>query len=137
MRIIKGNLLHKTSGIIVHQVNNKRVMGAGLALQIKLRYPKHYDDYMKAKMILGRIVISCVSQELTVVGVIGQDGYGRNKRYTDYDALEEGFKRIALVREGEPVYIPYSIGCGLAGGDWEVVSKIIERHIPDAVLVKR
>ena len=66
MRIIKGNLLHITSGIIVHQVNNKK-HGAGLALQIRQRYPKHYNDYMKAKMILGRIVISCVSPELTVV----------------------------------------------------------------------
>ena len=137
MRIIKGNLLHITSGIIVHQVNNGRVMGAGLALQIKQRYPKHYNDYMKSKMILGQIVVSRVSQELTVVGIIGQDGYGRDRRYTDYDALEEGFKRIALIREGKPVYIPYGIGCGLAGGDWKVVSKLIEKHIPNAILVKR
>jgi hypothetical protein len=35
-----------------------------------------------------------------------------------------------------PVYIPYNMGCGLGGGDWEIVSGIIEETLPDAIIVK-
>ena len=34
MKIINGNILDITEGVIVHQVNCKGVMGAGLALQM-------------------------------------------------------------------------------------------------------
>lgn len=35
-----------------------------------------------------------------------------------------------------PVYIPYKIGCGLAGGNWETVCQIIQKTVPDAIIVK-
>jgi len=35
------------------------------------------------------------------------------------------------------VYIPYKIGCDLAGGDWNIIEKIIEEDFPDAIIVRK
>ena len=36
------------------------------------------------------------------------------------------FKGKKQPEKGYSVSIPYNIGCGLAGGDWNIVSKMIE-----------
>jgi hypothetical protein len=71
---------------------------------------------------------------------------GANGRYTNYDALRECLYKLRKVGENlhwsdylpqDLIYLPYGIGCGLAGGDWNIVSKIIEEELPTAVLVQR
>lgn len=51
--------------------------------------------------------------------------------YTDYDALEKAMGEIRSFLEArgknETVAFPYKIGCGSAGGDWNVVEDIIKR----------
>ena len=47
MDIVSGNLLKDFNGdIIVHQVNCQGVMSAGIAKQIKIKYPKSYREYV-------------------------------------------------------------------------------------------
>ena len=43
---IKGNILNATEGIIVQQVNCMGVMGAGLAKQIRDKWPSVYNRYL-------------------------------------------------------------------------------------------
>lgn len=138
MKIISGNILDISYGIIVHQVNCRRVMGAGLALQIRRRYPRHYAEYLQTEPRLGGALATQVAPGLYVAGVYGQDGYGRGRRQTDYAMLRDGLLEVAALARGTrlPVYLPYLIGCGLAGGDWEVVSNIIEATLPEAVVVR-
>lgn len=66
----------------------------------------------------------------------GYDG----KQYTDVKAFREG---LSFIRQQIPVYwfdtdnrphkttiaLPYKIGCGRGGADWEVVYKIIEEEL--------
>ena len=40
--LINGNLLDVQQGIIVHQVNCRKVAGAGLAKQIREKWPEWY-----------------------------------------------------------------------------------------------
>ncbi|MGL5458130.1 MAG: macro domain-containing protein [Cetobacterium sp.] len=155
MKIINGNILDMTDGIIVHQVNCKGVMGAGLALQIKNKWPKVFKEYTEHikycserlnKHPLGTIngtSVSNTSKFLMVYNFYSQDNYGRNGIQTNYEAFEKCL--IGLVKRFEnskvpidsiPVYFPYGIGCGLAGGDWKVISKMIEKHFPQAIIVK-
>lgn len=54
MRITIGDILSIHRGIIVHQVNCQRVMGAGLALKIRRKYYRHYLDYMGPSATVGR-----------------------------------------------------------------------------------
>lgn len=45
IKSIKGNILNVTEGIIVQQVNCHGIMGAGLAKQIRDKWPSAYDSY--------------------------------------------------------------------------------------------
>lgn len=137
--IIKGDLLEAKEDIIVHQVNAIGVMGAGIALQIKKKHPNVFKEYtqlvnsVKDKSdLMGYCQIVAVegrdiSNMKYVANIYGQLGIGRNKKQTDYNALskslEELFKFARVNRLS--VALPYNIGCGLAGGDWDIVSKII------------
>lgn len=133
----KGNLLDVKTGIIGHQVNCRHVMGGGLALQLRKAYPTHYHDYMADFPHLGGLCMSKVSHSLYVVGIYGQDGFGKNKVQTDYEALRTGLmalNSIAIMKK-LPVYLPYKLGCGLAGGDWRTVLRIIEETVPGCTIL--
>ena len=138
MHIINGNLLSVRRGIIVHQVNCRRTMGAGLALKIKAMYPQHYVDYMKTPPALGKICVTEVNPEFLVVGVYGQDRFGTGRTFTDYDMLRRGLQSVAeLAKEKElPVFLPFGIGCGLAGGNWDIVLPIIKEVLPDSTIIQ-
>lgn len=128
MQIKNGDLFkHVTSGIIVHQVNCCSAMGAGFAQVFYKKYPeikKAYHDHCRGKTkdeLLGDIQLVTLTPELTGVNLFTQKNYGNSKRtgvqYTDMPLLIKRLKEIVKVA-GKPVYAPYGIGCGLAGGDW-------------------
>lgn len=45
LKVINGDITEVTNGYIIHQVNDKGVMGAGVALAIRNKFPAHYEDY--------------------------------------------------------------------------------------------
>ena len=47
MKIIKGNIFTSKSQTLVNAVNTVGVMGAGIALEYKLRFPLMYQKYLK------------------------------------------------------------------------------------------
>jgi hypothetical protein len=139
--IIEGNILDIKRGVICHQVNCQRIAGAGLAQQIKRRWPCWYTRFVNQEPFLGLVTYYYLSPTVCIANLYAQKGYGREKRYTDYNAFRTCLNNIIwtfLVNRSDiPIYLPYGIGCGLAGGDWNIVSKIIEEELPTAVLVQR
>lgn len=130
----KGNLLDVKRGIIVHGCNAQGVMGSGVAKAVKEMYPGAFTQYSNDIVAnwfgLGDISVYTVEpNELIVVSAITQEFYGRepNTRYVSYDAIDRCFARVFVLAEysGLTVHIPY-IGAGLAQGDWNIISKIIE-----------
>lgn len=138
MKIVCGDILAIKRGVIVHQVNCKKVMGAGLALQIKRKYPQHFADFLSTEPKLGNIVTTHVSNELYVVGLYGQDGYGRTGQHTDYGAFSNAIAKAAAfaAEKSLPLYLPYGIGCGLAGGDWTRISGILSGYPECTAVIK-
>ena len=64
--------------------------------------------------------------------MIGQHGIGRRGPTPPirYDAVRECLGRVrAFAQERKATIQMPRIGCGLAGGDWEVVSKIVEEEL--------
>lgn len=130
-----GDVLESGADVICHQVNCMGVMGAGLARQIRERWPHVYSTYQaKCRSVrqghggLGDIqVVGCGS--CSIANLFSQYGFGSGRCHTDYKALEKCLQSIREVAEsmGYRVALPYGIGCGLAGGDWDVVSGIIRR----------
>lgn len=142
IQYITGDILTpNTSGktvVVCHQVNCRGVMGAGLAKQVRQMYPGAYTAY-KEKCVeikqgrggLGDVQFCAYLNQsgYILANIFGQDGYGRDKQYTDYAALCKAFTHIAQSFPNSTIRIPYKMGCGLGGGDWTVVEQIIKETL--------
>jgi O-acetyl-ADP-ribose deacetylase (regulator of RNase III) len=153
MNIIKGNLielaLQSKFDVICHGCNCFCKQKSGIAKQMvekfgtdrfALEKEKHIGNYNKLGTIdyeqISLEIInntwSSINKFLTVVNCYSQYDYGREKnvKYVDYDALRLCLRKINFTFRGDSIGLP-RIGCGLAGGDWEVVKKIIEEELTD------
>lgn len=119
--------------IIVHQVNCKGVMGAGFAKQVRDRYPELYAQYRimcqsaSSKDLLGHIMIYEEDDKI-IVNMFSQEDYGNGVRQTDYEAMDKALQSLRVLYPNDIIIAPYKIGCGLGGGDWSVVSKILQKY---------
>jgi O-acetyl-ADP-ribose deacetylase (regulator of RNase III) len=130
---VKGDLLASRESVIAHGCNAQGVMGSGIAKSIRDMYPTAYSDYRAVyeaqgnKLHLGQIVTTR-TLERTILNIISQEYYGRNPNvvYVSYDAIKKAILRInemGYVRVAFP-----KIGAGLANGNWETISEIIETN---------
>ncbi len=150
MKHFKGDLVkafaEQKVDFMVHQVNCAGVMGSGIALQIKNACPQHFEDYQnvcnnipEGKTPLGQSVGTFVKDAEDrisgfIIGLFGQQAYGNDERQTNYfafaSALHHFLTRYAdICNQCESVLtigMPKLIGCDRAGGDWEIISKILE-----------
>lgn len=117
--------------VILHGCNCFNTMGAGIALQIKEKFPKAYEvdcatrkgDIEKLGTISKTtdttpIIVNCYSQ---------YDFRGRRagRMDLDYNALKSALSLVKKEFSGKKIGMP-RIGAQLAGGDWNVIIKIIE-----------
>ena len=126
-----SNLLEVQSGIICHQVNCIGVMGAGIALQIRNKWPVVFDRYKDdcghcmthPEAMLGHVQDVMVGDNLIVANCFAQVFPGRNGVMTDYQAWDVILDKLADLSNyfSLDIHFPWMIGCGLAGGDWNVI----------------
>lgn len=159
METREGNIVHEvTQGVIVQQVNAQGFMKSGVAKDIREKWPQVYDEYIKVvgqpytqrengRLLLGTMIPVQVDTNLWVCNIVGQQFFGREPekqpggRYTSYDALANGFKKVRqfalenfvlsddLRWATRPVVNFPLIGCGLGGGDWAIVEAIITAEL--------
>ena len=136
--IVRGDLLSSDANAICHQVNCRCVMGAGVAAAIiekwpivKERYKKAFENLKDRQSLLGKIQTVKIARNRYVVNIFGQDGYGRDGVYTDYAALNRAFKQLNKRFAGQTVAFPYGFGCGLGGGDWNDIERMMLFLLPD------
>lgn len=131
-----GNILDSKADIIVQQVNCRGVMGAGLAKQIRAKWPCVYDEYCTLCQrrdphdLLGTMQMVSTPDGTLVANCFGQLNYGYGQQHTDYEALRHALEQTAdyAAAAGTPpltIAIPNGIGCGLAGGDWHIVQGML------------
>lgn len=137
MQIIykQGDCLEGPEPWVLHGCNAQGVMGSGVALAVKTKYPSAYLTYLASKehdgMRLGVVTFAVQDDGKTVFNGITQEYYGRDgKQYVDYDAVKEVITALNSHAEqtnpGVGVAMP-KIGAGLGGGDWDVIAEIIEQ----------
>lgn len=118
-----------SSGIeFVNKVNCRAAMGAGLARQIRDKWPVVFDEYVKVcnPKKLGDFQVVRVAPQLYVANLFGQSSFGRDKRQTNYAALGTALFRVMKEHTDATFRVPYGLGCGLAGGNWVTVLNLIE-----------
>lgn len=153
---VEGNLLtYPGLQVIGHQTNCLGVMGAGIAKQIKAKNPELFKAYNHLckdvtkspdpHSLLGKVqILKTDDGKQYVANIFGEYSFcesvapfeeGGKPRHTDYDALKEALHRLhtwLVLEDKETVGIPYKLGCGLAGGDWDgVVYPMIKEEFGD------
>lgn len=117
--------------IIVHQANCFHTMGAGIAKVIAQKYPeavKADKETIKGdKNKLGSFSIGFGKDRKIIINMYSQYSFSNTHIETDYTAMETALEEIKLFAKSHHrnIAIPYKIGCGLAGGDWNTVYNIL------------
>lgn len=141
MIIVNGDLLESPLRIIAHQVNCKGVIGGGIARQLRWKYSELFEEYQRhikdCDNPLGSYYLfKAKNENKEILNIFGQDGFGRDKQYTDYQAVYIAFENYILdtktLLENKNysqmvIGIPYGFGCGLGGGNWNIMRSVLER----------
>lgn len=158
---IKGDLielaLEGQFNIIVHGCNCFCTMGSGIAVAMKNTF--HCDTFeseapgLKGDINkLGNIDYEYFTDKIDyirksnpndlqngdifviVVNAYTQYYYGQNSpgcnQPLDYSALALCLRKINHIFAGKHIGLP-QVGCGLAGGDWSLVKKLIQKELID------
>jgi len=137
----KGNLFETDIEHIVHGCNAQGVMGSGVAKIVRDAYFDAYkfyvEQYDEHGLKLGDVQFVEANGK-TIVNAITQDNYGRTgDRFVSYDAVADCMRNInkMLKLSGLTQVAMPQIGAGLGGGNWDVISRIIEDEMVDVTPV--
>lgn len=127
-------------GIVAHGCNCQGVMGSGVALAIRRKWPTAYDGYVRLCQefkatnsfplheLLGLAhFVTVVPYDLVVANLFTQVNYGRTgQRYADLEAIATSLDQVFRMAHTTnlPIYMP-RIGCGLGGLDWDTEVKLV------------
>ena len=137
MNYTTGNLLESKAQALVNAVNTVGVMGKGIALQFKKRFPLNFKLYAaackKGEVEIGKMF---VVQESDLQGdkvIINFPTKTEWAKKSEYEYVEEGLKDLVRVIEAyqiESIAIP-ALGCGHGGLNWARVKARLEQHSGD------
>ena len=128
-----GDIFKDTSEAIVNAVNCVGVMGKGIALKFKEKYPDNYIMYKTAcdrkEVKIGKMFIYKESNK-TIINFPTKQHW-RNDSKIEY--IKEGLEDLVKVLQSlniESVAMP-AIGCGNGGLSWDIVKKTIKEYLSD------
>ena len=119
--------------VLIHGANCQSTMRSGVAKALVDRWPKILEQdkvYTKCPK-LGKYSLA-IEEEGWIVNAYTQEYYGYDgKRYVSYDAIDEVFKLLAHdLPENYRIIYPM-IGSKRGGGEWSIISSIINHHLKD------
>jgi len=145
LEFVKGDFFDFDADIRVNTVNCVGVMGAGVALAFKSKYPAMFKEYVR----------QCKANEITPgnpsvwkegdmfskgIEIINFPTKKHWRNPSEYEYIESGLiwlSRYLKNREGLTITMP-ALGCGHGGLDWEKVKRLILSYLdntPSRILV--
>src|SRR5579884_1817745 len=132
IKLVKGDLLSQNVDAVVNTVNTVGVMGKGVALQFKRRWPENFRAYERASkqgdVQIGKMFIYDAGRLLTPRYIINfpTKVHWRSPSKLEYirEGLEDLVSQIRRLNI-ESIAMP-PLGCGNGGLDWEDVRPLIE-----------
>lgn len=128
LEFMQGDMFEAPVDIRVNTVNCVGVMGAGVALAFKQRYPEMFKDYQSAckdgRVRPGRMYVWKSLEGDWIINFPTKRNWRDPSRYED---IEAGLDDLRAYLEGVgsvSVALP-ALGCGHGGLDWERVSAMI------------
>lgn len=137
MRYVIGNLLDAKADALVNTVNTVGVMGKGIALQFKERFPINFKVYAaecKAKRVqIGKMLVvsenSMYGEKLIINFPTKTEWFKKSQ----YDYIEEGLKDLRKVIASyqiKSIAIP-PLGSGNGGLKWDNVKQLMNKYLED------
>lgn len=128
----KGNLLDSDAQTLVNTVNTVGVMGKGIALEFKRRFPDMYKDY-EARCAAGLVRLGepYLYRTLLPPWIINFPTKGHWRAVSRLSDIEQGLNFLAEHLEDwgvESLAVP-PLGCGHGQLEWAVVGPTIYRHL--------
>lgn len=127
-----GDILETEEPVIAHGCNCSGGFSSGIAGQIAKVFPdarqQYLSKYKKRGWQLGDVQVVEVEPGRVIVNCGTQQGYGQPDTgpYVSYSAIRQVFQYLTeMFPRG---YAVPKIGAGLAGGNWDIISKIIEEE---------
>ena len=127
--------------LITHVVNDKTAnWGAGFGRAVREKYPMAQTEFRQwvsldqGNLTLGNVHVSQVSDDISLVHMIAQHGYGESsKPRLRYDALAECLKKVGGIAAEwhASVHMP-RIGTGYAGGNWPYILELVDDYLARA-----
>lgn len=129
MKFIKqGDIFESSCEVIVNSINCVGVMGGGLALAFKKKFPEHFETYKKmcqnGEIKVGELYVIDGDEKHKIL-LFPTKIHWRNPSLMEY--VVDGLKYLAENYEKmdiKSIAIP-AIGCGLGGLNWEDVKEQI------------
>ena len=141
MKIIEGDLIKLAQAgqfdVIIHGCNCQCTMGSGIAKTVREVFPDAYavdcettkgDRYKLGQYSHTSVDADTDVGKLYIINGYTQFNYNPSMMNADYDAIRGVFKKVKKAFGGMRIGYPM-IGAGLAGGDWNIISAIIEEEL--------
>lgn len=137
LEFVSGDFFDYKADIRVNTVNCVGVMGAGVALAFKNRYPAMFNDYALAcknkQVAPGKPHVWIESDLLSTCTIINFPTKIHWKNPSEYDYIEKGLiwlRDYLAKHKGETVTLP-ALGCGHGGLNWDIVKNMIINILGD------
>ena len=130
---VKGTIFNTGADLIVNTVNCDGIMGKGIALEFKLRYPGLFEEYKElcenGEIHVGKVYLHEVLGQKILS--FPTKNHWRNPSKIEY--IEEGLKDFARrYREFEIESVAFpGLGTSNGGLRWEVVFPLMEKYLSD------
>jgi O-acetyl-ADP-ribose deacetylase (regulator of RNase III) len=137
VKLATGNLLEADAEALVNTVNTEGVMGKGIALQFKKKFPEMYEAYRRAceagEVEPGRMHVFERKDMLNPRFIINFPTKRHWRSPARMEDLESGLRALVSEikkRNIRSVAVP-PLGCGNGGLDWSIVRPTIERALSE------
>src|SRR5215471_5441382 len=131
VRVLEGDLLQSRMHALVNTVNTVGIMGKGVALQFKKRYPEMYRDYVRRcdrhEVKLGEPYLFEASDRL-IINFPTKQHWRSVSRLSDIVAGLEHLERHYEQWGVRSLAVP-PLGCGNGQLEWRVVGPVLLRHL--------
>ena len=139
MRILVGDILQSKAQTLINTVNCVGVMGKGIALEFKTRFPDMYEDYVKrcehGEVKLGVPYLYKTLYPPQIINFPTKRHWRGRSRIEDIESGLGALVKEIRSRGIRSVALP-PLGSGLGGLNWADVRARIERAMADLLEVR-
>jgi len=137
IKFVGGDFFDYDADIRINTVNCVGVMGAGVALLFKNKYPNMFDEYFRAcernEVEPGKPHVWEENNMFSKCTIINFPTKIHWKNPSEYEYVEKGLvwlRQYLLERNNSTVTLP-ALGCGHGGLEWDKVKEMIIKYLSD------